>query len=348
MKITSKSIKTLAAATLLSIGIGSSAIASASTTLVVGTWMPPSNPMNTIVWPTWAEWVEEATDGRVKVKIEHDLGHPRSYYQLVEDGVINAGWSFTGYLPGRFTLPLAVEQPGMGVNAEAASVALWRVHQKHFAQAKEYEGLELLAFLTHGPGQLHSREPISSLSDLRNKRIRIGGGVQSELADRMDVTPVAAPGPQVYELLQQGVIDGVFMPAQEQSSLRLDEVAPNLTLFPGGMYLGSFSMFIDPIFMDSLSAEDAKAIRSVSGKKLSALAGKAWDKADIEGIKYAREQGVNVVELGPNDKMTQEFNELTKGMDEAWIESVKGKKGVDARQALKDLRKYAQSYKPKS
>ncbi|NLW04496.1 MAG: TRAP transporter substrate-binding protein DctP, partial [Pseudomonadaceae bacterium] len=240
-----------------------------------------------------------------------------------------------------------VEQPGMGVNAEAASVALWKVHQKHFAKAKEYEGLELLAFLTHGPGQLHSREPISSLSDLRNKRIRIGGGVQSQLAERMGVTPVAAPGPQVYELLQQGVIDGVFMPAQEQSSLRLNEVAPNLTLLPGGMYLGSFSMFIDPVFMDSLSAKDAKAIRSVSGEKLSALAGKAWDMADTEGLKYAREKGVNVVELGPKDKITLEFNELIKGMDDAWIESVKGK-GIDARQALKDLRSYAQSYKPKN
>lgn len=344
MKLIKKTIKTLAAATLLSIGIGSASIVSAATTLVAGTWMPPSNPMNTIVWPTWAKWVEEATEGRVKVKIEQDLGHPRSYFQLVEDGVINAGWSYHGYLPGRFVLPIAVEQPGLGVNAEAASVALWKVHQKHFTKANEYEGLELLALLTHGPGQLHTREPISSLKDLHNKRIRIGGGVQSDIAERMGVTPVAAPGPQVYELLQQGVIDGVFMPAQEQSSLRLSEVAPNLTLLPGGMYLGSFSMFIDPVFMDSLDPKDAEAIRSVSGEKLSALAGKAWDLADAEGIQYARDKGVNIVELGPNDKITLEFNELIKGMDEAWIKSVSATK-VDARQVLEDLHNFANSYK---
>ena len=35
-------------------------------------------------------------------------------------------------------------------------------------------------------------------------------------------------------------------------------------------------------------------------------------------------------------------------MDDAWIESVKGKKGVNARQALKDLREYARNYKPKN
>lgn len=340
MKQFPRKIKSIAAASLLVAGALGSSLVVASTTLVVGTWMPPSNPMNAVVLPTWGAWVEEATEGRVTVRIEHDLGNPAAYYDLVEDGVINAGWSFHGYLPGRFTLPMAVEQPGMGVNAEAASAALWQVHEQHFAQANEYQGLELLALITHGPGQLHSREPINSLSDLRNKRIRIGGGVQSILGERMEVTAVAAPGPRVYEMLQQGVIDGVFMPAQEQRSLRLNEVAPNLTLFPGGMYLGSFAMFIDPVFMDELEPRDAEAIRSVSGLELSAMAGKAWDQADVDGIAYAREKGVNVVELDENHSIMQEFNQLIEGMDEEWISSVQ-RPGVDAAAALADLRRLA-------
>lgn len=348
MKVTSKSFKTLAAATLLTIGMGGAATAMAKSTLVVGTWMPPSNPMNTIVWPTWAEWVEEATEGRVEVKIEYDVGHPRSYYQLVEDGVINAGWSFSGYMPGRFTLPLVVEQPGLNANAEAASVALWKTYQKHFMQANEYDGLELIAQLTHGPGQIHTREPITSLADLRNKRIRIGGGVQAEIAQRMGVTGVSAPGSQVYELLQQGVIDGVFMPVQEQGSLKLDEVAPNLVIVPGGLYMGNFSMFMDPEFLASLDPKDADAIRSVSGEKLSALAGRAWDQADVEGLNYAKSKGVNITELGPNDKITLEFQEIAKGLTDVWIESAKGKKGVNPEQALADLRKFAREYQPQN
>lgn len=347
MQLTSKTFKSIAVATVLAVGLGGATLASAkTTTLVAGTWMPPSNPMNTVVWPTWAKWVEEATEGRVQVKIEYDVGHPKSYYQLVEDGVIDAGWSFSGYLPGRFTLPIIVEQPGLNANAEAASVALWKTYQKHFTQANEYEGLELIAQLTHGPGQIHTREPITSLKDLRNKRIRIGGGVQAEIAKRMGVTGVSAAGPQVYELLQQGVIDGVFMPAQEQSSLKLDEVAPNLILIPGGLYMGNFSMFISPDFMDSLDPKDAAAIRSVSGEKLSALAGKAWDQADVDGIKYAREKGVNIVELGPNDTITKEFREIAKGLEEVWIKNARGKKGVNPEQALKDLREFARTYQP--
>ena len=139
--------KSVASAAALTVGLTASAAVSAETTLIVGTWQPPGNPMNSVVWPTWAEWVEEATEGRVKVKIEQDVGHPKTYFQLVEDGVINAGWSYHGYGPGRFKLPVAVELPGLNVSAEAASVALWKTQEKYFAEAGEYEGLTLLATL---------------------------------------------------------------------------------------------------------------------------------------------------------------------------------------------------------
>ncbi|WP_407943641.1 hypothetical protein [Maribrevibacterium harenarium] len=30
----------------------------AETTLRVATWLPPTNPQNETVWPTWEKWVE--------------------------------------------------------------------------------------------------------------------------------------------------------------------------------------------------------------------------------------------------------------------------------------------------
>jgi TRAP-type C4-dicarboxylate transport system substrate-binding protein len=115
-----KTIKKYGVGLSLIAGLECSAVVNAETTMVVGTWLPPTSVQNSVVWPTWAKWVEEATEGRVKVKIEYDVGHPKSYFQLVEDGVIDAGFSYHGYVPGRFRLPMVAEQPGMGVGAEAA------------------------------------------------------------------------------------------------------------------------------------------------------------------------------------------------------------------------------------
>jgi len=316
-----------------------SASAVAETVLRVATWLPPGHAMNAEMWPTWGKWIEEATEGRVKIKLEYGMGHPKSMFDLVEDGVVDASFSYHGYVPGRFKLPQIAEQPGLGVNAEAASVALWRVQNKYFTKADEFEGLTLAAIFTHGPGYVHTIKPISSLADLKGKKIRIGGGIQSDLGKRLAITPIAAPGSKVYEMLQQGVIDGVFMPMGEQQSLRLYEVAPNVLAVPGGMYLGSFSIFINPDFLANLPKKDRDAIMSVSGEKLSAMAGSAWDNADAKGLTFAKNNGVTVTS---NKQLAQEFKQISKGLDDEWVESVKSK-GVDAEAALKELRKIARS-----
>lgn len=295
---------------------------SAETILRVGTWLPPTNPQNAEVWPTWAKWVEDATEGRVKVKLEYGLGHPKSLFTMVEDGVVDAAFSVNGYLPGRFRLDIMSELPGMSTDAEAASVALWRTHQKYFASAGEFEGLELLGLFVHGPGQIYSKRPVNSVADLATMKIRIGGGVQGTIAERIGITPVQAPAPKVYEMLQQGVVDGAFLPLLEQKYMRLNEVTSHVITIPGGLYASSFSFFANPDFMDSLEPRDRDAIRRVSGEQLSALAGRAWSHADQQGYAAARDAGLHIMELGEQDKLTIELRGLLSTMEEEWVKSV--------------------------
>lgn len=328
---------------LLVATLGLSSQLMADTVMRVASWLPPSHVQNTVVLPTWGKWIKEATEGRVTLMIEYGLGHPKSLFEMVEDGVADASWSFHGYVPGRFKLTQVVEQPLLGADAEAASVAHWRVHQKYLAKGNEHDGLVLAALFTHGPGQIHTTDPIHSLDDLKGKKIRLGGGVQGELGHRMHVTSVGAPAPKVYEMMQQGVIDGVFMPLAEQKTLRLKEVAKNVTVLPGGMYLGSFSVFINPDFMDMLDKKDRDAIMAVSGEKLSALAGRVWEAGDAQGLQEAKEAGVNVVQVKASDSMAIEFKKLVQGMEQDWLKSVSSR-GVDAETALTELRNIARAY----
>lgn len=315
----------------------------AETVIRVGTWLPPSDRQNSVVWPTWAKWVEDATEGRVKVKIEDTSVHPKSMFSLVEDGVYDVSFGFHGYLPGRFQLPQIVEQPGLNAGAEAASVGLWRVHNKYFTSANEFEGLKVLAFFTHGNGTVQSNFKLDKLSDLEGRKIRVGGGIQAKLAERLGITPVAAPATKSYEMLQQKVIDGIFMNLGAQQSLRLSEVTDQITVFPEGFYMGSFSIFMNPYVFDSLSDEDKEAILSVSGEKLSALAGKMWNESDMAGLESAKRDGVSVHEVPKDSDLHKEYRELIKGLDKEWIESVDGL-NVEAEAALTELRQIVQDY----
>lgn len=313
----------------------------AEKTMRVGSWLPPKHTMNKDVLPTWGKWISEATEGRVKLKIEYPGGHPKALLDQVQDGAFDAGWTFHGYFPGRFKLTKIVELPNLGADAEAASVAHWRINEKYLKKAGEHKGIILGALFTHGPGQIHLREPISSLKEMDGKKIRIGGGVQTEIANRMGVKGVAAPGSKVYEILSQGVADGVFMPLGEKRTLRLKEVAPFTMKFPNGMYLGSFGVFLNPDFMDSLSEKDRKAIMSVSGEKLSAMAGRFWGEDAKIGEADARKSGNNIMDAPTT--VINEFKAMTADMEEEWLKDVKGRK-IDAAKALAELRSIARSY----
>jgi TRAP-type C4-dicarboxylate transport system substrate-binding protein len=315
--------------------------AQAAKEMRVGSWLPPKHTMNKDVLPTWGKWIEEATEGRVTLKIEYPGGHPKAMLGNVQDGVFDAAWTFHGYFPGRFKLTKIVELPGLGAGAEAASAAHWRINEKYLKQAGEHEGIVLGALFTHGPGQIHLREPIESLKEMDGKKIRIGGGVQTEIANRMGVKGVAAPGSKVYEILSQGVADGVFMPMGEKRTLRLKEVAPFTMKFPTGMYLGSFGVFINPDFLDSLGEKDREAVMSVSGEKLSAMAGRFWGE-DVEvGEADARAFGNTIMDAPQS--VLDEFDTLIEGMDDEWLEAVEDR-GVDAKKALQELRETARSY----
>lgn len=315
--------------------------ASAEKVMRVGSWLPPKHTMNKDVLPTWGKWISEATEGRVTLKIEYPGGHPKAMLGNVQDGVFDAAWTFHGYFPGRFKLTKIVELPGLGAGAEAASVAHWRINKKYLHKAGEHKGVILGALFTHGPGQIHLREPIASLKEMDGKKIRIGGGVQTDIANRMGVKGVAAPGSKVYEILSQGVADGVFMPMGEKRTLRLKEVAPFTMKFPTGMYLGSFGVFLNKDFLDSLSAQDRTAVLSVSGEKLSALAGRYWGEDVKVGEADAKASGNTIMEAPAS--VLKEFEAMTGDMEDEWLESVKDR-NVDAKKALMELREIARSY----
>jgi TRAP-type C4-dicarboxylate transport system substrate-binding protein len=311
--------------------------------LRIATWLSPTHTMNKNVLPTWGKWVEEATEGRVIIKLEYDVGHPKSLIDLVEDGAVDASWTFHGYLPGRFRLPQVAELPGLNAGAEAASVAHWRINEQFFSKSGEYEGVEVAGLFVHGPSQIHLTKSISSIRELKGKKIRVGGGTATEIGKRFGITGVNAPANKAYEILSQGVADGIFMQMDMMKVGRFKDVAPYTFKIPGGLYLGSFGIFLSPDFMNKLSDKDQAAIRRVSGERLSALSGREWAEADKIGEADIIASGSTVVDASKED--VAYFKEITKGMDEDWIKSA-SRRGVDAKAALKAFRQEAENYQP--
>ncbi|MGF1681348.1 TRAP transporter substrate-binding protein [Photobacterium minamisatsumaniensis] len=303
-----------------------SAVAAPEKVIQISTWGSPNHGINTDVWPTWGQWVEEATEGRVTINVNYDLGPPQSQVDIVTDGIADVSWFFHGLKPGRFKLTQLPEIPLFieGSSSELVSVAYWRTYDNYLRKGNEHRGVDVLAVGVHGPGQIISRDKVTNVDDLKGKKYRIGGGVGGAIAKDFNVSPISMPPTKVYESLAQGVVDGTFLTLEVLKSFRLHEVAPYTMAMPGGLYRGSFGIVMNKDTLRGVSPEDKAAIMAVSGEKLSRLFGKMMDDADDAGVEAALESG-NEFSQAP-EAMIEQVKVLTVGLKENWYKTAQKRK----------------------
>jgi TRAP-type C4-dicarboxylate transport system substrate-binding protein len=272
--------------------------------------------------------MEEATDGRVSAEIKYGLGSPPAQFDLILDGAADITWIFHGYAPGRFTATKMIELPGYEGNAEAASVAYWRAHEKFFKQTDEHKGVKVLAMMTHGPGVLHSNTQISSLDDISGMKLRLGGGVSGDVGTALGATGIRVPAPKVYETLASNSADGVMMPMETKKSFKLYEVAKHSYAVPGGFYRGSFAVIMNQDAFDRLSADDQVALNQVFGENLSRAAGEMWDTIDAAGMESLNEHTDNTYTEAAEADVAK-WQALTSPLIDSVMAEVSAK-GIDA------------------
>lgn len=301
----------------------------AETTVTISSWAPPTHGINAKFWPMLIEEIEKATDGRVTGEIKYNLAPPPAQMDLILDGAADISWIFHGYQPGRFTATKLIELPGYAGNAEAASVAYWRVFEDYLAQLDEHRGVKVIAMMTHGPAQLHTADPVTELGQVSGMKLREPGGVGSEVGSALGATGIQVPAPQVYETLASKAADGVVMPMESRKGFNLIEVAPNVYEMPGGLYRGSFAVIMSQEKFDSLPEDVQQALEDeVFGEQLSRMAGQVWDEIDAAARAATEATPGNAIHLASEGDV-QKYQEIADGIRQKVLDEIAGK-GVDA------------------
>lgn len=329
----------------IAIALGLATGAQAETTLRVSNWLPPSHPIVRDILTPWGQQVEQATQGRVKVEImAAPIGKPPAQFDLIKSGAADVGYGVHGYTPGRFKLTPVAELPFLSDTAEALSVAYWKLHESTLAKANEHDGVHLLTVFTHGPGMIYtSKRAVTAIADTAGLKMRIGGGVVAEIAKRLGMVGVQAPSPQVYEILSNGVADGILFPAESVPFFKIDSVIRHGTAVPGGLYNTSFFVVMNQATWDGLSAEDRKAIDGASGEAMARLAGKAWDAADAAGLKAMKDKGVAFVTA--DKAFADALGATLAGVEDGFLAAAKDA-GIDGEAAIGTLKADIAAAKP--
>ncbi len=302
-------------------------------TLKLHQFLPAQASVPKLVLDVWADNVEEASGGRIKVDRFPSMqlgGRAPELMDQAIDGVADVVWTVVGYTPGRFPTTEVFELPFMVRDARAASCAYWKMFEEHMRD-DEFAAVKILGTWVHGPGMFHTAEPVETPDDLQGMKIRGGSRLVNELLTLAGATPVGMPVPAVPEGLSKGVIDGTTIPWEVTTALKVAELVGNHTEFEGpSLYTLTFVLAMNKDRYDSLPEDLQKVIDDSSGLDFSIFAGGTQADADGPAREIAVDLGNDIITVTD----TARWEDLVRPIYRTWVTEMDGN-GKDG-QALID------------
>ena len=330
----------------ISAGFTATTAAAQEVTLKLHQFLPAQANVPKLILDVWAANVEKDSGGRIKVDSYPSMqlgGRPPELMDQAIDGVADIIWTVVGYTPGRFPSTEVFELPFMMTDARAVSRAYWEMFDKHWKDT-EFKDVHILGTWVHGPGVIHTKDPVNTPADMQGMKIRGGSRSVNALLTKLGATPVGMPVPAVSEGLSKGVIDGTTIPWEVTSALKVPELVQNHTEFSGAaLYTLTFVLAMNKEKYESLPDDLKKVIDDNSGLEFSVFAGGTQADADGPSREIAVGLGNNIITL--DAAQTQEWRDLSQPVYEEWIADMdsKGKDGqalLDEARAL--IAKYSQ------
>ncbi len=313
-------------------------------TLKLHQFLPAQANVPKLVLKVWGDKVEKDSGGRIKIEHYPSMqlgGKPPELMDQAIDGVADIVWTVVGYTPGRYPGTEVFELPFIMTNARAVSRAYWEMFEKHWKDT-DFANVHILATWVHGPGMIHTNEPVNTPADLQGMKIRGGSRLVNSLMTKLGATPVGMPVPAVPEGLSKGVIDGTTIPWEVTAALKVPELVHNHTEFSGAaLYTLTFVIAMNKDKYESLPDDLKKVIDDNSGLDLSVFAGGVQADADIPSRQMAEDLGNNIITL--DEAATQEWRDLSQPIYDEWLADMSSK-GRDGQALLDEARSLIAEY----
>lgn len=291
-----------------------------------------------------APWMERASkalqeinsDTTIKAYWGGTLGKsPFQQYDLVKAGVADIAWVLPANTPGQFPEMEIVELPYFFHTAEEASVVGWKLYDMGLFSG--FQDTHLVGFFAGEPASIFSRDPVKTLADLKNKKIRSVGQTQATWLTSIGAVPEAASSSEMNEKLNRGTLSGAIQGWSGMQTFKTFPLVSYTVDVPVGT-LG-FLLLMNKKTWENLSAAEKKALQDNGGIHIARDSGKAYAKAGVDIRKRIKEEGKHtMVTFTDAELAAQEAN--AKVIWEQWADQTPGnRKAFDAAQKLlKEMR----------
>ena len=304
-------------------GLGAPAAQAETITLKYSNWLPSGYSITEKVVKPWIADVERVTEGRVKVEfLPKAVGTVPGQYDVIADGLADLSLIVPGYTPGRFPLVEGLELPFLGDDQSKRAVAAQKAYEKYIKPTGELSEVHIVGIFSSNTAHfVMGKKVINTVDDVKGLKLRSPNPVANAELGLFEAVAIAKPASEIYELMSGGIIDGAVFPIDVIQPFKLDAVAKEVTMVPGGLTATHQMIAMSKQAWEKISEADRKAIESVSGVVMAERAGKVLADNLAASTSFLKEKGVNLHTV--DDAFMKAAKEKLAPVRQDWIDKAK-------------------------
>jgi TRAP-type C4-dicarboxylate transport system substrate-binding protein len=316
------------------------AFAEDTITLKISHWVPASHPLQKAM-EDWGAAVEKASGGTIHYQVfpAQQLGKAFDHYDMARDGIADLTYVNPGYQPGRFPIIGAGELPFLMSDAKGGSEALDAWYRKY--ADKEMKDVKYCLAFIHSPSSFHTRtKKIVVPDDVKGMKIRPAHATMANFVTLLGGTNVQSSAPEVRDIIERGVADGVTFPWGSLILFGVDKVTKYHMEAP--LYVTTFVFVMNKDKYNAMSDRQKKAVDDNCNTEAAGRVGEPWGKFEDAGVdKVKAEPGQEVYTLTADQLAL--WKKAAEPLYKTWADGVK-KTGVDPDAAMGELKTQLAKY----
>ncbi len=271
--------------------------------------LPAIHAINKQIGP-WLESVSKASNGEIKFQWYPGGTVAKATKALasVKGGLVDGSYMIDAYTSSE--LPhevLASRNGGFGEDPLVMTGAANEYLLLNCEQCRNdwiKNGVIAMAHASTTPYYLSCREKLTSVDDLKGKKIRASGSF-GVVTKEYGGIPVNIPITETFEALQRGQADCTYAVDAHMKSYSFNEVAKHVTRQPFGVYMSGSPFVISKSKWDSLPAKHRELIKS---KLPDLVTASAWAYIDEAGVARKESEARGVVFHEPDASLVEARN----------------------------------------
>jgi len=190
--------------------IGNAEAAKGKTWKVQSTW--DAGTTGYALFEKWCNGFQEASGGELSITpfgAKAVAADNNALFESVRTGVLDGMNPFTLYWAGKMpasvflsSYPVGPDQPAQW-DTMFYGLGLLELTRKIYAKF----GLVYVGPIQHDANIIHSKKPVQSVADFKGLKLRVPGGMVSEVFQAFGASTVSLPGSDIFPALEKGTID---------------------------------------------------------------------------------------------------------------------------------------------